>query len=409
MNTAGAVGKQGSFGGFCYPKRKRGENMSITVSKLCANAQANYVMKLVAGKEGLGNYVRWVHLVENADVSLFLHGNEMVFMTGVGINDDGHLLRFVEELIARRCSALVINTGKYIKSIPQSVKDCCDINSLPLFTVPWEVKLIDITYDFCHRIVTGEEIETALATALRNLIFSPENEAGYKSTLERRSYFPSSDYCVGVCGFSETELGDDELKKAATSAMQKVLNTSGRQFSFFFQDKNLVTVCPDCKEDVRKILSTFDTIFNSGGEGATLTCGISPSKQGYAAISDGYRKAVMAHKVATLHGENCVAYSDMGIYKLLVHIKDTSVLHEIYDETLGTLEEFDSANGTDYMETLKRYLENDSSVQEVARITFVHRNTVNYKLRRIKVILGCELNYEDKLRLMLSFFIKEFL
>lgn len=337
--------------------------MSITVSKLCANAQANYVMKLVAGKEGMGNYVRWVHLVENADVSLFLHGNEMVFMTGVGINDDGHLLRFVEELIEKRCSALVINTGKYIKSIPQSVKDCCDINSLPLFTVPWEVKLIDITYDFCHRIVTGEEIETALATALRNLIFSPENEAGYKSTLERRSYFPSSDYCVGVCGFSETELGDDELKKAATSAMQKVLNTSGRQFSFFFQDKNLVTVCHDCKEeDVRKILSTFDTIFNSGGEGATLTCGISPSKQEYAAISDGYRKAVMAHKVATLHGESCVGYSDMGIYKLLVHIKDTSVLHEIYDETLGTLEEFDSANGTDYMETLKCYLENDSSV-----------------------------------------------
>ena len=384
--------------------------MSITVSKLCANAQANYVMKLVAGKEGLGNYVRLVHLVENADVSPFLHGNEMVFMTGVGINDEGHLLKFVEELIEKRCSALVINTGKYIKSIPQSVKDCCDINSLPLFTVPWEVKLIDITYDFCHRIVTGEEIETALATALRNLIFSPENEAGYKSTLERRSYFPSSDYCVGICGFSKTELGDDELKKAATSAMQKVLNTSGRQFSFFFQDKNLVTVCPDCKEeDVRKILSTFDTIFNSGGEGATLTCGISPSKQGYTAISDGYRKAVMALKVATLHGENCVAYSDMGIYKLLVHIKDTSVLHEIYDETLGTLEEFDSANGTDYMETLKCYLENDSSVQEVARITFVHRNTVNYKLRRIKEILGCELNYEDKLRLMLSFFVKEFL
>ena len=379
--------------------------MSITVSKLCANAQANYVMKLVAGKEGLGNYVRWVHLVENADVSPFLHGNEMVFMTGVGINDEVHLLKFVEELIEKRCSALVINTGKYIKSIPQSVKDCCDINSLPLFTVPWEVKLIDITYDFCHRIVTGEEIETALATALRNLIFSPETEAGYKSTLERRSYFPSSDYCVGVCGFSKTELSDDELKKAATSAMQKVLNTSGRQFSFFFQ-----LVCPDCKEeDVRKILSTFDTIFNSGGEGATLTCGISPSKQGYAAISDGYRKAVMALKVATLHGENCVAYSDMGIYKLLVHIKDTSVLHEIYDETLGTLEEFDSANGTDYMETLKCYLENDSRVQEVARITFVHRNTVNYKLRRIKEILGCELNYEDKLRLMLSFFIKEFL
>ena len=383
--------------------------MSITVSKLCANAQANYVMKLIAGKAGLNNYVRWVHLIENADLSPFLHGNEMVFITGVGINSESHLMSFVEELTAKRCSALVINTGKYIKSIPESVKDFCDINSLPLFTVPWEVRLIDITYDFCHRIVTGEEIETALATALRNLIFSPENEAGYKPTLERRGYYQAMDYCIGICSIKST-LSEEDMKKAALADMQKVLNTCGKQFSFFFQDKNLVLVCPDCNEqDVRQLLSAFDSIITSRNNDISITGGISPSKQGYKAISDGYRKAVMALRVASLHGSKCTGYSDMGIYKLLVHIKDTSVLHEIYDETLGVLEEFDNTNGTDYMDTLRCYLENDSSVQEVARIMFVHRNTVNYKLRRIKEILGCELNYEDKLRLMLSFFIKEFL
>lgn len=383
--------------------------MSITVSKLCANAQANYVMKLIAGKAGLNNYVRWVHLIENADISPFLHGNEMVFITGVGINSESHLMSFVEELTAKRCSALVINTGKYIKSIPESVKDFCDINSLPLFTVPWEVRLIDITYDFCHRIVTGEEIETALATALRNLIFSPENETGYKPTLERRGYYQAMDYCIGICSIKST-LSEEDMKKAALADMQKVLNTCGKQFSFFFQDKNLVLVCPDCNEqDVRQLLSAFDSIITSRNNDISITGGISPSKQGYKAISDGYRKAVMTLRVASLHGSKCTGYSDMGIYKLLVHIKDTSVLHEIYDETLGVLEEFDSTNGTDYMDTLRCYLENDSSVQEVARIMFVHRNTVNYKLRRIKEILGCELNYEDKLRLMLSFFIKEFL
>lgn len=383
--------------------------MSITVSKLCANAQANYVMKLIAGKAGLNNYVRWVHLIENADVSPFLHGNEMVFITGVGINSENHLMSFVEELTAKRCSALVINTGKYIKSIPESVKDFCDINSLPLFTVPWEVRLIDITYDFCHRIVTGEEIETALATALRNLIFSPENETGYKPTLERRGYYQAMDYCIGICSIKST-FSEEDMKKAALADMQKVLNTCGKQFSFFFQDKNLVLVCPDCNEqDVRQLLSSFDSIITSRNNDVSITCGISPSKQGYKAISDGYRKAVMALRVASLHGSKCTGYSDMGIYKLLVHIKDISVLHEIYDETLGVLEEFDNTNGTDYMDTLRCYLENDSSVQEVARIMFVHRNTVNYKLRRIKEILGCELNYEDKLRLMLSFFIKEFL
>ena len=58
---------------------------------------------------------------------------------------------------------------------------------------------------------------------------------------------------------------------------------------------------------------------------------------------------------------------------------------------------------TDYLGTLRLYLENDSSIAEVARITYVHRNTVNYKIKKIKEILGCELTQKDKLELMLAF------
>lgn len=384
--------------------------MSITVSKLYAGALANYNMRLVAGKNGLGNYVRWVHLLENSDISTFLHGNELLFLTGVGLSDDSDLLEFIEKLAAKRCSALVINIGPYIKSIPQSVIDLCDINSLPLFTVPWDVRLIDMTYDFCHRIVTSEEIETALATALRNLIFAPETERNYKSTLERRSFFPNSVYCVEVCSFGENDEIDDSAQKTILSDLQKVLNTSGKQFSFFFQDKRLVIVFQDVTADqVMQITEMFKSLYTSRQGAYKICCGISPLKTGYTAISDGYHKAVMALKVARMHKTEYKSYDDMGIYKLLVQLEDNPVLTEMYNETLKPLEEFDTANNTDYMQTLKCYLENNSSVQEVAKNTFVHRNTVNYKLRRIKEILGCELNYEDKLRLMLAFFIREFL
>ena len=384
--------------------------MSITVSKLCTNAQANYNMKLVAGKSGLDNYVRWVHLIENGDISTFLHGNEMLFTTGIGISDSAQLLEFVGQLIEKRCSALVLNIGPYIKSVPEELIDYCDINSLPLFTVPWNVRLIDITYDFCHRIVTSEEIETATATAMRNLIFSPETERNYKPTLERRSFFANSSYCASVCAFENDSEINESTQKTILYDLQKVLNTCGKQLSFFFQDKRLVTVFQDVTiEQVRQITGMFRDIYSSRSVAGRLICGTSPVKTGYSAISGGYHKALMALKLAVLHGADYMNYDDMGIYKLLVQIEDTALLTEMYNETLKPLEEFDAANNTDYMNTLKCYLENDSSVQEVAKLTFVHRNTVNYKLRRIKEILGCQLTYEDKLKLMLAFFIKELL
>ncbi len=384
--------------------------MSITVSKLCTNAQANYNMKLFAGKSGLDNYVRWVHLIENGDISTFLHGNEMLFTTGIGISDSTQLPEFVGQLIEKRCSALVLNIGPYIKSVPEELIDYCDINSLPLFTVPWNVRLIDITYDFCHRIVTSEEIETATATAMRNLIFSPETERNYKPTLERRSFFANSSYCVSVCAFENDSEINESTQKTILSDLQKVLNTCGKQLSFFFQDKRLVTVFQDVTiGQVRQITDMFRDIYSSRSVAGRLICGTSPVKTGYSAISGGYHKALMALKLAVLHGADYMNYDDMGIYKLLVQIEDTALLTEMYNETLKPLEEFDAANNTDYMNTLKCYLENDSSVQEVAKLTFVHRNTVNYKLRRIKEILGCQLTYEDKLKLMLAFFIKELL
>ena len=45
--------------------------MAITIAKLCENAKAKYDMELVAGKGGVENTVRWVHMVEDKEVPTF--------------------------------------------------------------------------------------------------------------------------------------------------------------------------------------------------------------------------------------------------------------------------------------------------------------------------------------------------
>ena len=130
---------------------------------------------------------------------------------------------------------------------------------------------------------------------------------------------------------------------------------------------------------------------------------------GYLKVASGYTKSLSAVKVALMNNHNVYHYSEIGVYKLLLSVQDTEVLNDLLVERLGKLVEFDKKNGTDYVPTLKCYLTNNSSVQEVAKKTFVHRNTINYKIKKIKEILGCELNYEDKLNLMLAFYIHKLL
>ena len=118
------------------------------------------------------------------------------------------------------------------------------------------------------------QTNAATATAMRNLIFSPETERNYKPTLERRSFFANSSYCVSVCAFENDSEINESTQKTILSDLQKVLNTCGKQLSFFFQDKRLVTVFQDVTiGQVRQITGMFRDIYSSRSVAGRLICG----------------------------------------------------------------------------------------------------------------------------------------
>jgi hypothetical protein len=90
--------------------------MSITVGKLFGNGAVLYQMKLLAGQKGLNNLVEWVHIIENDEVSEFLHGNEVVLTSGILNTSDEWLLEYSKKLYSAGTSAFVVNIGPYTKS-----------------------------------------------------------------------------------------------------------------------------------------------------------------------------------------------------------------------------------------------------------------------------------------------------
>lgn len=385
--------------------------MAITLEKLYSTAKKTYQMELLAGRAGLHNYVRWVHMIEDMQVPSFLHGSELVFTTGIGQQGTDWLLDFAKRLYESNGAGLVVNLGPYIDAVPPQVVVFCEQHGLPLFRVPWKVHLIDITYDFCHRIIANEENEISLANALRDLIFASRGLRDLQPTFERHGFLSAGVYCVAVfrlscCG---APISGEQAAMLRFHA-HRLLGRLGCKFSLFYQNGNLVVVTSGLQTDqVQMFAENLIQICADRKPSIQARAGIGKQTSGYEGIPEAYRQACAALKIAACRGKTYLHYDELGIYKLLISVKDFSVLRDLYREVLGPLADYDEKNGTEYMKILRDYLAHDSSVQVLSQLNGVHRNTVNYQIKRIRKILQCELTQEDKLKILLAFYIEDLL
>lgn len=377
--------------------------MAITLEKLCEGCEAKYQMELVAGKGGIQNTVRWVHMVEDREVPDFLHGNELVFTTGIGhISGEERLTAFVRNLKERDASGVVINIGPYISHVPPFVLEYCDQNDFPIFTLPWKVHIIDITYDFCSRIIENEKNEVSLADAFRSVL----REKRYVS--EYYEVFRQS-------GFTD----DRELRIAAIRFFQRSSNTTERLFHnnreklwrIFRRDASPTALYVDRgtlilirqqwnEEEFRMSLKRLEKSGSTAG--VLFYAGVSNEKAGLLSVPELFQQANAALLHAETEEKQLVPYRDIGLDKLIC-AADQSLLQEYVERSVGAIVRYDEENGTSLCQLLRCYMEQNGSVAAIAQQMGVHRNTINYQIGRIKKLFSLTLSEAEKAELALAF------
>jgi len=382
--------------------------MSITVGKLFGNGAVLYQMKLLAGQKGLNNLVEWVHIVEDDDVSKFLHGNEVVFTAGILNKNEGWLLEYTKKLYSVGTSAFVVNIGPYTKSIPEDlVKYCNDVN-MPLYTIPWETRMVDVTRDICYRIMQKEQVEISIATTIKNIIFKTGDLETLILQMERYGYLRDSHFCFIVMSFENEKDKQEEfnMNKIKMYAERIARSIHELYISFSYNDCLVLLLVNYSNYDIQNLVSTFFKNWNEPSWNVHM--GISENKDGIKIQDENFNNAYTAMTIARKKDKEVVFYDELDIYKLLLNTKDKDVLKEYYDDTLGKLEKYDKENHSDLMDFLYMYLKNNGSQSLVAEKQFIHRNTVNNQLKKIEKITGYNpSNLEEKLRFYLGFFIKD--
>ncbi len=384
--------------------------MAVTLDKLYISIEEKYNMKLVAGKDGLKNVIRWVHMVEDSEVPNFLHGNELIFTTGIGRLDTADkILEFVQGLQKHNAAGLVMNLGPYIKKVPTVVVDYCERNGFPLFTLPWEVKIIDITYDMCRMIIENEKSEISATEAFKAIISGERITDEYTDALKKMGFHSKNKYRVAVMDFmlkdkkvTETFVGNNHIR------LWKLLSRTAATTAMFVMHHRLVVVKQNCGDaQIKRMSDTIQKSIDAGN--MTLVMGVSDEKSGPEAVNSLYKQARAAYYTACSKSTGLEYYENIGLNQLIFGVEDKEILKSFVNRQLAPLIDYDVENNTDYVETFKDYLESYSSVKTVSEKSHVHRNTINYKIKQIREILGGELDAEAKAEFLIAYKIKDLL
>lgn len=135
-----------------------------------------------------------------------------------------------------------------------------------------------------------------------------------------------------------------------------------------------------------------------------LAIGIGRPVDALIGLRDSYREArqalLMARRLAEPHP---LYFGELNVYRLLFQLEYSPELASFCQETIGTLIEYDRAQGTDLVETLNAYFARKGNLSATAEALFVHRNTLIYRMERIREISGLDLdNPETRLSIQLA-------
>ena len=160
----------------------------------------------------------------------------------------------------------------------------------------------------------------------------------------------------------------------------------------------------EIEELARSIAQTLSTEFYS-----KVAVGVSSMVTGLKDLARAYKEARVALEVGKVFDteKNIISYDNLGIGRLIYQLPTTlceAFLQEVFKK--GSLETLDR----DTLDTVQRFFEYNLNVSETSRNLFVHRNTLVYRLDKIRKITGLDLrNFDQAITFKVALMVKKYL
>lgn len=160
----------------------------------------------------------------------------------------------------------------------------------------------------------------------------------------------------------------------------------------------------DLEKLARSICDTLSTEFY-----AKAIIGIGTCVTGIKDLAHSFKEAQVALEVGKVFDteKSIVSYENLGIARLIYQLPTTlcdMFLKEVFRK--GSIESLDQET----LFTIQKFFENNLNVSETSRKLFVHRNTLVYRLEKIKKLTGLDLReFDDAIVFKVALMVNKYL
>ena len=371
---------------------RRGTEMGFTIEDMLTLTGDRYQLSMIAGHEGWANSISWVLMVEDYTILRNFVGKELAVTTGMGFDSEEKLIPLVRMLSEHHAAGLIVNTGFYVNEISQPVVDLCDELGLPLLVVPWEIYITDMIKDLSVRIflqgMTDEQISAAFIKSIRS---SDSVPAAREELLQY--YDVDGDFQIILMTIPGLDTMDTVDRKRIGYRMELFLENISHNCSFFYYDGSFVLVCNNLPANVTTdVIRDFRHRLEVRMPEIKCFIGIGSRMKDLGNLSIAYKRARAALEMAVYTCRDCIRFDEMGVYRLLYLVPDEALLREMSSDLLRPLLLYDQKNDGQLLETLEKYLYFQGSYMAMAEDMFIHRNTLMYRMNKIRKLLGTDLS-----------------
>ena len=197
---------------------------------------------------------------------------------------------------------------------------------------------------------------------------------------------------------------------AVVEMLQKIFPDRQHDFAITINETEVVLVKELRTNDVKEI-NKYGKQIDAGVSEAGIdhVVGIGSVANQLKDIARSFKEAQVAVEIGRVFDENItmMSYENLGIGRLIYQLPTTlceMFLSEVFKK--GSVDSLDEET----LFTIQKFFENNLNVSETSRKLFVHRNTLVYRLEKIKKLTGLDLReFDNAIVLKVALMVKQYL
>lgn len=380
-------------------------------------------MWLLAGEAGLDRVVSWTYVVMSRPFADHMNQGDFALCSVDFKHFDWHEVeKVMRELNDLKISGFAVSIRDEIEPVPKRILKLAEELSLPLFQIRWEkASFVDIAQSIGNYIMEENNKANRKGEFLYNLLFGYDINERYIAKIAGLFGMDFSiPHRVGIIVvdrvYGDNLENDEHTYNYYMSCMTKLISDMKDATLFMnFLNKG-VLLFPDYEDD--RIIKQLEHILNQLDDNTQFrermksTCILGRPYLNPQDYGKSYQeaKSLICKKDALTSSQKkkVISSSMMGIYKFLFANGNKEEIQAYCEKRLRRLEEYDSANNTDLIDTFLAYYMNGFNISKTATALFIHRNTLQYRLSKISELLDMELDdYMEYLEMINCIMVKK--